>query len=177
METESAIINLGNGHNAIVDLEDLPRLSEKRWRAKKRHNTYYAIYGLKGKQRGQIRYMHHMVIGKAPEGMEVDHINGNGLDNRKINLRFCTHKENIRAGRKANPKATSRYKGVTWDVNRKKWHVSIKGLDGRRIFLGRFDSELDAANAYDKKAVELFGDFAYLNFPKPPEDADRLFPE
>ncbi len=176
METESAIINLGRGHKAIVDMEDLPRLSRKRWCAKKRHNTHYAIYTLKGEQRGQIRYMHHLIMGKTPEGMEVDHRNGNGLDNRKSNLRFCTHKENSRSRRKVDPKASSRYKGVTWESSRKEWHVRITGIDGQRIFLGRFNSELDAARAYDEKAAELFGDFAVLNFPKPPEDADRLFP-
>ena len=100
MERESAYINLGNNHNAIVDLEDLPKLSLIRWFAEKRYSTYYAV---RTQQKDGVRkklYMHHYVMGEPLAGREIDHINGNGLDNRKENLRFCSHRQNLQARRK-----------------------------------------------------------------------------
>ena len=176
MERESAIINTGNGHKAIVDLEDLPRLSQSRWFTDKNRNTYYAYRNVWTNGVCKKIYMHREVIGDIPDGKEVDHINGNGLDNRKCNLRFCSHKENCQASRK-RAKAASKYKGLSWDRHGNNWRARIMNLTGQRLELGRFESELDAANAYDKAALELFGEFAQLNFPKPATEADRLFPE
>ena len=99
------------------------------------------------------------------------------LDNRKENLRLCTHRQNIQASRKRNGNTSSKYKGVHWEKSRQKWRGKITRMDGKTIFLGYFDSELDAAKVYDDKARELFGDFAQLNFPEKAEKADRLFPE
>lgn len=99
-ETKEIIINVGNGHCAIVDLEDLPRLSRTRWFTKKRRNIYYAYRCVMVNGVCKKIYMHREVIGDIPDKMEVDHINGNGLDNRKSNLRVCSHRQNIRAGRK-----------------------------------------------------------------------------
>ena len=177
METKEAKINLGNNIFAIVDLEDLPKLSVNRWFAQKRKNGYYAASNTTIDGKGKKIYMHHVILGNPVDGKEVDHINGDGLDNRKENLRTCTHRQNIQASRKRNCKASSKYKGVYWETSRKKWRTRITRSDGKKVFLGYFDSELDAANAYDKAATEMFGSFATLNFPKPPEDADRLFPE
>lgn len=177
MERESAIINTGNGHKAIVDLEDLPRLSQSRWFTDKNRNTYYAYRSVWTNGVCKKIYMHREVIGDIPDGKEVDHINGNGLDNRKENLRACSHRENCQASRKSDPNASSMYKGVTWKKDKNKWRARIMNLTGQRLELGRFESELDAAKAYDKAAMELFGEFAQLNFPKPATEADRLFPE
>lgn len=177
MGRESAIINLGNGHKAIVDLEDLPKLSLFRWFAEKRGNVYYAGTSKTKKTLGKKLCMHHEVLGKSPPGMEIDHINGNGLDNRKENLRFCSHRQNLQAARKRKANASSKYKGVSWDNRRKRWQARIQGLDGTRHWLGRYVSELDAAKAYDKAALETFGEFAVVNFPKPAGEHDRLFPE
>lgn len=178
MERKSAIMNLGNGHNAIVDLEDLPRLSLLRWFTEKGHGTYYARRsgGRKGSPRKKT-YMHQCVMGEPPAGKEIDHINGNGLDNRKENLRFCSRRQNLQAARKSKKNASSRYKGVIWEKGAKKWRARISRLDGTLKHLGYFDSELDAARAYDKAALEMFGNFATPNFPKPAETQDRLFPE
>ena len=177
MGRESAIMNLGYNHNAIIDLEDLPRLSLIRWFAEKRPATYYACCM---QQKDGVRkkvYMHRYIMGELPEGKETDHINGNGLDNRKENLRFCTHRQNLQARRKMRKDASSKYKGVSWHRQNKKWIAGISHSDGIEKHLGCFESELDAAKAYDVAALEMFGKFATLNFPKPAEYPDRLFPE
>lgn len=176
-ETKIAYINLGNSHNAIVDMEDLPRLSRSRWSYNKNGGTYYVSCNITPDGVRKKAYMHCEVMGTPPAGKEIDHINGNGLDNRKENLRFCSHRENCQASRKRQQNASSMYKGVTWRKDRKKWRANICLMDGTKKHLGYFESELDAAKAYDEAALKLFGNFATLNFPKPAEDADRLFPE
>ena len=96
------------------------------------------------------------------KGMVVDHIDGNGLNNRRSSLRICTHRQNMWNSR---PRGKgSKYKGVCWDKSRKRWIVVVRRGD-LHIHLGRFDDEVEAARAYDRKAFELFGEFAYLNFP------------
>ncbi|MHC4459950.1 MAG: AP2 domain-containing protein [Planctomycetota bacterium] len=176
-ERESAIIGLGNNLNAIVDLEDLPKLSKIRWFAEKHGNTYYCVTSKNKDTFGKKIYMHHIVKGNPPVGMEVDHCDGNGLNNKKNNIRFCSHKENCQARRKRKTKTSSKYKGVSWDKERKQWMVRIMGIDGKNHWLGRYNSELDAAKAYDEAAMEMFGNFAQLNIPKPPKETDRLFPD
>lgn len=103
----------------------------------------------------------HRVIMNAPPGVEVDHINGNTLDNRRCNLRICTHKENGRNQKSHG--GSSKYKGVSWHKQRRKWQAQIK-VDGKNIHLGYFDDEEGTAFTYDVAARILFGDFARLNF-------------
>ena len=93
----------------------------------------------------------------------VDHINNNSLDNRKSNLRIVTHRQNCLNTRPKTKNTTSRYKGGSWDKESKKWRALITHK-GRRISIGRFKNETDAARTYDKTAKELNGDYAYLNF-------------
>ena len=92
----------------------------------------------------------------APEGMDVDHKNGDPLDNRRKNLRVCTHRQNCQ-GRRPNKNCLSKYKGVSWFKG--KWTAMIN-----QKYLGRFDNEINAAKAYDEKAKELYGEYAYINF-------------
>ncbi len=106
----------------------------------------------------------HRLIMNAPAGLVVDHIDGNSLNNRKTNLRICTQAQNIHNSRPRRNRS-SKYKGVFWNKVNKKWSVSIRKGD-KRIYLGGFDDEIEAALAYDRKAEELFGEFAYLNMPK-----------
>ena len=154
------LIPLTQDKFAIVDAEDYGWLSKYKWHASKDRRNYYA------KRRGPhgIVTMHRVIL-NAPAGLVVDHINHNGLDNRKANLRLCTVAQNNRNARPCTgPNKTSKYKGVSFDKNRNRFAASIK--HHRKIyFLGRFKNETDAAKAYDKAAKKYFGEFAYLNFP------------
>lgn len=105
-------------------------------------------------------YFHREILG-FPTG-EIDHKNGDGLDNRRENLRVCSRLENNRNQRKSKRPLTSKYKGVSWDKKSKKWlaHISIMN---KCKYLGVFSDEWEAALAYNKAAEEKFGEFACLN--------------
>ena len=105
--------------------------------------------------------MHRVIMGAEP-GEEVDHVDRDGLDNRRQNLRLSTRSQNN--GNQAKTRGTSRFKGVYWDKGRQKWHAQIC-LGSNRRAIGRFDSEEEAARAYDAAAVEQWGEFARVNFP------------
>ncbi len=96
-------------------------------------------------------------------GLCVDHINGDPLDNRRSNLRVCTHAQNLQNKRKAKH-GRALFKGLAWRADIQKWQVSV-ARGGKRYHLGFFLDQGAAARAYDKKALELFGEFAKLNFP------------
>ncbi len=116
------------------------------------------------------RYLIHRVIwemfrGQIPIGIEIDHINRDKRDNRLENLRLSTRNQNLaNAGKFHRPTSTSAYKGVheVKDGRKKKFKVRIK-KNKKTFYIGAFESERDAAIAYNKKAKELFGEFAYLN--------------
>ena len=157
-------IELTQGYQVIVDDEDYEELTKHNWHITK-GKRYYAARSLRiDKKIVSVLSMHRQIM-KLEYGdkRQVDHINGNGLDNRKENLRICTHSENCYNRKKTKINATSKYKGVYWDKQRKKWSTLI-GKDQKSIHLGHYDNEIEAAKAYDKKALELFGEFAYINF-------------
>ena len=121
----------------------------------------------------------HRAILNAPPGMFCDHKNHNPLDNRRCNLRTCTPLQNA-CNQLPRPGGTSRYKGVFWQKQRRKWVARIKHR-GRTFHLGYCNYEADAAIAYDDKAIELFGEVACFNFHHRPEirlwiKATYLFP-
>jgi len=108
--------------------------------------------------------VHRVILGlSVNDGLEADHINHNGLDNRRCNLRVCTRQQNQM--NKRAMRGSSKFKGVFWHSHAKKWGACIT-LQGRNKYIGVFISEIDAARAYDRYAAEHFGEFAYLNFPQ-----------
>jgi hypothetical protein len=159
-------IPLTQGKFAIVDDDDYERVSQFKWCYDKKG---YAVRGVTINGKHTTQSMHRFIM-NCPPGYEVDHKNGNGLDNRKENLRICTKAENVRNnyGRSHN---TSGYKGVYWHKKAKKWAAQLT-TKGKNYHLGLYDNKEDAARAYNKKALELFGEFARINVIKG-DDSDR----
>jgi hypothetical protein len=155
-------IELTQGQYAIVDPEDFETLNQIKWYAKKDEYNFYAEH----KDARKTISMHRMIM--KPEGnLVVHHKNHNGLDNRKTNLKVVTRAENNLSNRQGFNRGKSRYKGVRWHkVHQKFYAVLIH--KGRRIFLGYFDDEIEAAKVYDEAAREYRGEFAMLNFGEPP---------
>ena len=143
-----------------VDDEDCDRLSQYKWCTVKPHNISYATRKGRGKKGSTIR-MHREILGVLP-GIMVDHINGNGLDNRKCNLRICTDSQNQGNMRSVFKGKTSDFKGVSWKVDRNAWVAQIQ-YQKKKIHLGYYGSELDAAYAYNRFARKYFGSFACPN--------------
>jgi hypothetical protein len=151
------LIPLTRGRFAIVDADDYPRLSKYTWFAEGTQKNYYAVR----KQNGKSIKMHRQIT-NAPDHLVVDHIDHQGLNNRKQNLRPCTFAQNCRNSR-ATARKTSKYKGVHWHKGQKKWAAQITA-DKKSYHLGYFYDEIAAARAYDKAARKLHGQFASLNF-------------
>jgi len=159
----SATITLTQGRVAIVDEADHEWLSQWKWCAttRGRNGELVAIRNVWERGQHSMILMHRALL-DAPEGMLVDHINHDPLDNRRSNLRLCTQTENLANQRKT--RGSSAFKGVYWDRSRQAWAAQIGRHGTPGAFLGRFASELDAAEAYDAAAAERWGEFALLNF-------------
>lgn len=155
-------IPLTHGKVALVDDEDFEWLSAYRWSALPNRDTFYAYCTLR-LTRGACtsRRMHRLIV-EAPAGVPVDHQNGDGLDNRRSNLRPSTGTQN-QANRRRHSNNTSGFKGVIWKPRRSKWRAQIK-VCGRTIWLGEFTDKVAAARAYDVAAIRYFGEFASTNF-------------
>lgn len=154
-------IKLTQGLFASIDDDDLEIVSPHKWCSHRIGRTVYAMTNLKLPSGKKIILHMHRKIMKPPSDLVVDHIDGNGLNNVRSNLRICTRGEN--AGRqKPQIGTTSRFKGVSWYKSRSKWQAYIN-IKGKKIGLGYFYSEEVAAVAYNEAAVRLFGDLAVLN--------------
>jgi len=158
-------IKLTRGKYAIVDVEDFERLNQDKWHCSHYGYAKRAVSNRTGKGRRQVEVYMHKLVCPAPEGMIVDHINRNSLDNRKENLRVATQKQNLWNRKFIRKRGKTRYNGIRWDKNREKWQVRLT-INGRRKSFGYYADEIEAAKAYDRVAKKYRGEYAFLNFPK-----------
>lgn len=148
------LIQLTQGMFSIVDDEDAGRFYGIRWSLLRGRHTNYA----RGKIRGQTVYMHRIIMSVDGKGVFVDHINRNGLDNRRSNLRICNRTQN--GANSMSRSHSSLFRGVFIDRGRIRAAIA---REGRVVHLGYFAKEVDAAAAYNRAAIEVFGSFASLN--------------
>lgn len=147
-------IYLTQGKIAYVDADDYAKVMFMTFTLFKTKNTNYA-------KAGTGEYLHRIVMGLVEnDGLKVDHVDGNGLNCVRSNMRICTNQQNNQ-----NRRSEYTYKGIYWIPVKEgiKWCARIKH-NTITIHLGTYDTEIEAAQAYDKKALELFGVFANLNF-------------
>ena len=156
-------IPLTQGKTALIDVEDYELVSQYKWHTKEDDDRLYALHTINLSNGRVTGISMHRLILNAKNGEKVDHINGNGLNNRRCNLRIVTDSQNSMNRRKYK-NSTSKYKGVSWYKRYNKWLSCIES-NKKNLTLGYFLKEEDAARAYDKKAKELFGEYARLNFP------------
>lgn len=134
----------------LADVSDAPLIAQKTWSA---HSAGYIVSG-------RSEYLHRLLMGAKP-GQDVDHINGNKMDNRRANLRLASRRQNA-----ANsPARKGKFKGVHRHTQNGNWIAQMR-YGGKTHHLGVFETELEAALAYDRKALEVHGQFARLNVPQ-----------
>lgn len=158
-------ISLTQGKEAIIDAADLPIVAPYRWHASKGHgDIWYAKATIQlGHRRSTTIFMHRIIDG-APEDVQVDHRDHDGLNNRRHNVRRCGHDQNLQNMRKKTSN-TSGYIGVQWEKRRRHW-VALLLKDGKNTYIGSFRTAKEAAIARDRAALASRGVFAVLNFPE-----------
>jgi hypothetical protein len=160
-------IPLTQGLFALVDDADFEELNQFKWHAHKHGRTVYAMRnvptGLARPKQRQLR-MHKEIAG-TPAGYDTDHVDGNGLNNQRHNLRVVPHRLNSFNQQHKAEDCTSQYRGVTWNKQKKSWRARIQA-DGVSRDLGHFKSEEDAARAYDRAGFERDPEHFTPNFPR-----------
>jgi hypothetical protein len=152
-------VQLTQGFVAIVDDEDFDLVSQHKWQVtRQRGSLLYARTSMKIEGKTKSVGMHRLIMG-LPVNFHIDHRNGNGLDNRRGNLRLATIAQNQANQLKGRGKSS--FKGVSYEHS--KWRARIT-VSQKRLHLGCFDTEEEAAKAYDAAATKIWGDFACLNF-------------
>lgn len=154
-------IKLTNGMICEIDDEDYDKVKDYKWT----YNGRYAVANIKSKTTN----MHRLIImyyKEIPKEQIIDHIDGNGINNKKDNLRICSQSNNQMNKSKTSSKTTSKYKGVCFDRNHGKWNACLEKTihtKRKKFNLGLFESELEASIVYDINAIILFGEYAKTN--------------
>jgi len=161
-------IPLTQGQVALVDDEDFERVNQYKWHTSS-NSTNQTLYAARNicKKLGvwRLQYLHRFIL-NTPNGLQVDHKDHNGLNNTKANIRNVTRTENNRNGLKCRKITSSKYRGVGWHKKCNNWRAYI-GIAGKHIHLGHYETELEAALAYDEKAHEVDSQHYLCNFPIP----------
>lgn len=151
------IFPLTNGYNSIIDSDDFAKVSEYKWYGRKGKNgTIYATSTMH-----KNLHMHRFILGVTDRKMFVDHIDHNGLNNSKSNLRKVNNSQNMRNMRPCK-NTSSKFKGVYWNKTKKLWTTQIT-VNKNKKHIGHFINEIDAAKRYNEMAKKLHGEFAFLN--------------
>ena len=153
-------IPLTHGKFTTVDDVDYEWLNQWKWHAHETNNIWYAARVCHKNGKNKRIYMHREITHALPKE-EVDHKNQNSLANWRDNLRTCTHAENL-CNQRPRKGCSSQFKGVHWFKRHKLWMAQIT-KNGKKYFLGYYKSEIDAAKVYDRKAIEIFGEYAHTN--------------
>jgi AP2 domain/HNH endonuclease len=158
-------VPLTQGKFALVSDQVYEQVSQFKWYAQHYRNSWYAARGVTTPRGRSMLTLHRFILGVTDPKIHVDHVDGDGLNCTDENIRLATPEQNKHnQGKQKNN--TSGYKGVSWHKQDKKW-VCYLYSKGKHLFLGLYDDPEEAARAYDKKAKELQGAFARLNFPDP----------
>lgn len=153
------------GIEIIIDESDQQIISGYNWCSLKRKNTFYAVAEFKEDGERKHIFMHRLIMGVTNPSVYIDHKNRNGLDNRRSNLRECTHSQNMR-NQIRKERSYTKYKGVYLEkgrMNRARPFIAKIAFNKKPIFLGSFATDLEAAIAYNKAAIQYHGEFARLN--------------
>lgn len=158
------IIKLSRSCFAIIDDVDYKLISQSKWYVSKKagEGVSYALTRIRRNSEMVTVYMHSL-INRTPDGFDTDHINRNGLDNRRSNLRTTTRAQNSQNASKQKGRFSSDYKGVYWAKKNKRWLAQINP-NNRTVHLGSFEDEIMAAKAYDSAALKYYGEYSRTNF-------------
>jgi hypothetical protein len=154
-------IKLTQGKVAIVDDEDFEYLNQWKWYANNLGGKFYAVRSLRINKKYAGCLLMHRVIMNSIKGLVVDHVNGLTLDNRKVNLRNCTHADNIK-NQKLSISNKTGFRGVSWHKNNKVFESRIRS-NNISYHLGSFNNAIDAAKIYNEAAIKYHGEFANIN--------------